>query len=356
MPQKVISIRPQAGSAPKAPRYDGARLADTLGRPMRDLRISVTDRCNFRCTYCMPREVFDADYKFLPHSAILSFEEIGRLAGVFVGLGVEKLRLTGGEPLLRKGLPKLIAMLAPLGADIALTTNGSTLVKHAAELKAAGLERITVSLDSLDEATFQAMNDADFPVAKVLEGIEAASAAGLAPVKINTVVKRGVNDHQVLAMAEHWRGTGKTVRFIEFMDVGSTNGWRMDDVIPSAEIVRRISQAHPLEPVGAGYAGEVAERWRYKDGAGEIGVISSVTQAFCRDCTRMRLSTEGSLYTCLFAQQGHDLKSLLRGGATDDDIRDSIAAVWRARSDRYSELRTAATAKLPKVEMSYIGG
>jgi GTP 3',8-cyclase len=357
MPQKVISIRPQSQIArAPAPRYDGGRLADTLGREMRDLRISVTDRCNFRCTYCMPREVFDADYKFLPHSAILNFEEIARLAGIFVGLGVQKLRLTGGEPMLRKGLPKLISMLEPLGADLTLTTNGSTLVKHAAELKAAGLERITVSLDSLDEATFQAMNDADFPVAKVLEGIEAASAAGLEPVKINMVVKRGVNDHQVLDMARHWRNTGKIVRFIEFMDVGSTNGWRMDDVIPSAEIVRRISEAFPLEPVEAEYAGEVAERWRYKDGAGEIGVISSVTQAFCRDCTRMRLSTEGSLYTCLFAQQGHDLKSLLRGGATDDDIRDSIAAVWRGRSDRYSELRTAATAKLPKVEMSYIGG
>ncbi len=357
MPQKVISIRPQPRSTPvAAPRFEGGKLADTLGRQMRDLRISVTDRCNFRCVYCMPREVFDADYKFLPHSAILSFEEIARLAGIFVALGVQKIRLTGGEPMLRKGLPKLISMLAPLGADLTLTTNGSTLVKHARELKDAGLQRITVSLDSLDEATFKAMNDADFPVAKVLEGIDSASSAGLEPVKINMVVKRGVNDHQVLDMARHWRNTGRIVRFIEFMDVGSTNGWRMDDVIPSAEIVRRISAQFPLEPVEAEYTGEVAERWRYKDGAGEIGVISSVTQAFCRDCTRMRLSTEGSLYTCLFAQQGHDLKSLLRGGASDDDIRDSIAAVWRARSDRYSEVRTAATTKLPKVEMSYIGG
>jgi len=357
MPQKVISIRPQSRSpAAKAPSYDGAPLADRRGRSMRDLRISVTDRCNFRCTYCMPRAVFDADYKFLPHEAILSFEEITRLAGIFVGLGVKKIRLTGGEPLLRKGLPDLVAMLAPLGADLTLTTNGSTLVKHARSLRDAGLERITVSLDSLDEATFRAMNDADFPVEKVLDGIAAAADAGFSPVKINMVVKRGVNDHQIVEAARHWRESGHILRFIEFMDVGSTNGWRMDDVIPSAEIVRRISAAFPLEAVEANYAGEVAERWRYKDGAGEIGVISSVTQAFCSDCNRMRLSTEGSLYTCLFAQQGHDLKALLRGGADDDDIRDSIAAVWRVRDDRYSEIRTAETAKKPKVEMSYIGG
>jgi len=357
MPQKVISIRPQSRlPGATAPRYDGSPLADTRGRPMRDLRISVTDRCNFRCTYCMPREVFDADYKFLPHEAILSFEEIARLAGIFVGLGVKKIRLTGGEPLLRKGLPDLIAMLAPLGADLTLTTNGSTLVKHATALKEAGLDRLTVSLDSLDETTFRAMNDADFPVEKVLDGITAAAEAGFAPVKINMVVKRGVNDQQIVEAARHWRDSGHILRFIEFMDVGSTNGWRMDDVIPSAEVVRRIGEAFPLEPVEANYAGEVAERWRYKDGAGEIGVISSVTQAFCADCNRMRLSTEGSLYTCLFAQQGHDLKTLLRGGADDDAIRDSIAAVWRLRDDRYSELRTAETAKKPKVEMSYIGG
>jgi cyclic pyranopterin phosphate synthase len=323
---------------------------------MRDLRISVTDRCNFRCTYCMPRAVFDADYQFLPHAAILSFEEIARLAGVFVGLGVRKIRLTGGEPLLRKGVPGLVAMLAPLGADLTLTTNGSTLVKHARELKAAGLARITVSLDSLDEATFRAMNDADFPVAKVLDGIRAASDAGLAPVKINMVVRRGVNDHQVLDAAAHWRGTGHVLRFIEFMDVGSTNGWRMDDVVPSAEVVERIGARFPLEPADAHYAGEVAERWRYRDGAGEIGVISSVTQAFCHDCNRLRLSTEGSLYTCLFGQSGHDLKRLLRGGASDEHLRDEVAAVWRARDDRYSETRTAATARAPKVEMSYIGG
>ncbi|HEY8068362.1 MAG TPA: GTP 3',8-cyclase MoaA [Burkholderiales bacterium] len=361
MPQKVIPIRPQSRlPGAKAPRYDGGLLADTLGRNMRDLRISVTDRCNFRCTYCMPREVFDANYKFLPHEAILSFEEIARLARVFVALGVKKIRLTGGEPLLRKGLPDLVAMLVPLGVDLTLTTNGSTLVKHAQALKDAGLNRLTVSLDSLDEATFRAMNDADFPVEKVLDGIGAAAEAGFSQVKINMVVKRGVNDHQIVEAARHWRDSGHILRFIEFMDVGSTNGWRMDDVIPSAEIVRRISAAFPLAPVEANYAGEVAERWRYLDGGGEIGVISSVTQAFCRDCNRMRLSTEGSLYTCLFAQQGHDLKSLLRAGATDDDIRDRVAAVWRLRDDRYSELRTAQTeetrAKQPKVEMSYIGG
>ncbi len=368
MPGKVIPIKNALRAAIAAPRYDGGEsagtahgpLADTRGRPMRDLRISVTDRCNFRCTYCMPRAVFDANYKFLPRDALLSFEEIARLAGIFVGLGVKKIRLTGGEPLLRKDLPRLVEMLAPLGADLTLTTNGSTLVKHAAALKDAGLDRITVSLDSLDEATFRAMNDADFPVAKVLDGIAAAAHAGFSPVKINMVVKRGVNDHQIVDAARFWRsagrGSGHILRFIEFMDVGSTNGWRMDDVIPSAEVVRRIAEAFPLEPAEANYTGEVAERWRYQDGAGEIGVISSVTQAFCRDCSRMRLSTEGSLYTCLFAQHGHDLKSLLRGGAADDAIRDSIAAVWRARDDRYSEVRTAETAKQPKVEMSYIGG
>ncbi len=357
MPQKVISIRQAAQpAAATAPRYDGGVLSDTLGRSMRDLRISVTDRCNFRCTYCMPREVFNADYKFLPHAAILSFEEIARLAGIFVGLGVKKIRLTGGEPLLRKGLPDLVAMLVPLGVDLTLTTNGSTLVRHARALKDAGLRRLTVSLDSLDEATFRAMNDADFPVAKVLDGIAAASDAGFSEVKINMVVKRGVNDHQIVEAARHWRDSGHILRFIEYMDVGSTNGWRMDDVIPSAEVLRRVGEAFPLAPVDANYAGEVAERWRYKDGAGEIGVISSVTQAFCRDCNRMRLSTEGSLYTCLFAQRGHDLKSPLRGGADDDAIRDAIAAVWRARDDRYSEIRTAETSKVRKVEMSYIGG
>jgi cyclic pyranopterin phosphate synthase len=351
---KVFPLRPAARA--KAPAYDGRPLADTLGRGLHDLRISVTDRCNFRCTYCMPREVFDANYRFLPHDAILSFEEIARLAGLFAGLGVKKIRLTGGEPLLRKDLPRLIGMLRQLDVETTLTTNGSTLVKHAQALKDAGLDRLTVSLDSLDEATFRAMNDADFPVEKVLDGIAAAGDAGFTQIKINMVVKRGVNDGQVVEAARHWRDSGHILRFIEFMDVGSTNGWRMDDVIPSAEIVRRISQAFPLEPVEANYAGEVAERWRYRDGAGEIGVISSVTQAFCSSCTRLRLSTEGSLYTCLFAQSGHDLKGLLRGGASDDELRDEIAAVWRGRSDRYSEIRTEQTAKNPKVEMSYIGG
>jgi GTP 3',8-cyclase len=356
MVMKVIPIR--AGSAAKAaaPQFSGGPLADTRGRPMHDLRISVTDRCNFRCTYCMPREVFDAGYKFLPHDAILSFEEIARLARVFVGLGVGKIRLTGGEPLVRRDVPRLIQLLAPLGAELTLTTNGSLLAKNAVALKQAGLQRVTVSLDSLDDATFRAMNDADFPVAKVIEGIDAAAAAGLDPIKINMVVKRGVNDDGIVQMAERWRGTGHIVRFIEFMDVGSTNGWRMDDVVPSAEVVRRISERWKLEPVGANYTGEVAERWRYVDGGGEIGVISSVTQAFCASCTRMRLSTEGSLYTCLFAQSGYDLKSLVRGGASDDEIRNHVAAVWQARSDRYSEIRTEATAKAKKVEMSYIGG
>ncbi len=357
MMKKVVGIRPESGAArPAAAAFAGGRLADTLGRPMRDLRISVTDRCNFRCVYCMPREVFDANYRFLPHSAILSFEEIARLARIFVGLGVKKLRLTGGEPLVRRNLERLVAMLSELKTEITLTTNGSLLARQADALKKAGLDRVTVSLDSLDDATFRAMNDADFPVAKVIEGIEAAAAAGLAPVKINMVVKRGVNDGDIAAMAGRWRGSGHIVRFIEYMDVGATNGWRMDDVVPSAEVVRRIGSRWPLEPIGANYPGEVAQRWRYADGAGEIGVISSVTQAFCASCNRMRLSTEGSLYTCLFAGSGHDLKSLLRGGASDEQMRDEIAAVWQRRADRYSEIRTAETAKLRKVEMSYIGG
>ena len=349
--KKVIAIQRKA-----APAFPGGALADTRGRAMRDLRISVTDRCNFRCTYCMPREVFDSSYRFLPHEAILSFEEIARLARVFVGLGVNKLRLTGGEPLVRRNLDRLVALLAELAVEVTLTTNGSLLAKQAAALRKAGLDRVTVSLDSLDDATFRAMNDADFPVARVIEGIEAAAAVGLGPVKINMVVKRGVNDQGVAQMAERWRGTGHIVRFIEFMDVGSTNGWRMDDVVPSAQIVEQISQRWPLEPIGANYPGEVAERWRYVDGAGEIGVISSVTQAFCSSCTRMRLSTEGSLFTCLFAQSGHDLKGLLRSGASDDQLRNEIAAVWQGRADRYSEIRTAETAKNKKVEMSYIGG
>jgi len=351
--KKVIAI--QSGRAP-APPFTGKTVADTRSREMRDLRISVTDRCNFRCTYCMPREVFDAGYRFLPHEAILSFEEIARLAKVFVGLGVQKIRLTGGEPLVRRHLHRLIEMLAPLGAELTLTTNGSLLAAQAQQLAKAGLKRVTVSLDSLDDATFRAMNDADFPVAKVLDGIEAAAAAGLGPVKINMVVKRGVNDRGIVQMAERWRGSGHIIRYIEFMDVGSTNGWRMDDVVPSREVIERISQRWPLEAVDPNYAGEVAERWRYLDGAGEVGVISSVTQAFCATCTRMRISTEGSLYTCLFAHSGHDLKQLLRGGASDDALRNEIAAVWQRRDDRYSEIRTAETARERKVEMSYIGG
>ncbi len=356
MTRKVIPIQQSEAARPRAPVFGGGRLVDTRGRPMRDLRISVTDRCNFRCVYCMPREVFGASYRFLPHSAILSFEEIARLARIFAGLGVRKIRLTGGEPLVRRDLPRLVALLAELPVEVTLTTNGSLLARHALALKNAGLRRVTVSLDSLDDAIFRRMNDADFPVARVLEAIDAAAQAGLAPVKINMVVKRGVNDEQILAMAERWRGSGHILRFIEYMDVGSSNGWRMDEVVPSAEVVRRISARWPLAPIDANYPGEVAERWRYADGAGEIGVISSVTQAFCSTCNRMRLSTEGSLFTCLFAQSGHDLKGLLRGGAADEEIRDQIAAVWQRRDDRYSEIRTAETAKQRKVEMSYIGG
>ena len=356
MPEKVIPIRLERGAAAAAPAWDGRPPRDLLARPLRDLRISVTDRCNFRCVYCMPREVFDADHAFLPHAAILSFEEIARAARIFVGMGVKKIRLTGGEPLVRKDLHKLVALLAPLGADLTLTTNGSLLARQAGKLRDAGLQRVTVSLDSLDDATFRRMNDADVAVAAVLEGIEAAAAAGLTPVKINMVVKRGMNEHQIVDMARHWRGSGHVVRFIEYMDVGSTNGWRMDDVVPSAEVIRRIGERFPLDPLDPHYAGEVAQRWRYRDGGGEIGVIASVTQAFCSDCNRIRLSTEGALFTCLFANAGHDLKALLRGGASDDALRNRIAAVWTGRADRYSEIRTTETARLRKVEMSYIGG
>ena len=361
MPKTVIALHELRGALPipaALPRPSGQTLADTRERALHDLRISVTDRCNFRCTYCMPKEVFDANYSFLPHAEILTFEEIVRMARVFHSLGTEKIRLTGGEPLLRKGIDRLVAMLraALPGVDLTLTTNASALKSQARALKAAGLDRITVSLDSLDEATFRAMNDADFPVAKVLEGIDAGAAAGLAPIKVNMVVKRGVNDHQVLAMAKHFRGSGHIVRFIEFMDVGSTNGWRMDDVIASAEIVRRISAEFPLAPLDANYRGEVAERWRYLDGQGEIGVISSVTEAFCSTCTRARLSTDGHLYTCLFAQRGYDLKMLMRTGADDTAIADAVSAIWQRRDDRYSEIRTTETAKSRKVEMSYIGG
>jgi len=330
---------------------------DRLGRALRDLRISVTDRCNFRCVYCMPKEVFGKDYAFLERGEILSFEEISRLVRIFRGLGVEKVRLTGGEPLVRRNIEQLIELLAEIpGLDLTLTTNGSFLARKARALKAAGLQRITVSLDALDDAVFRRLNDVDFPVARVLQGIEAAAAAGLAPVKINMVVKRGENDASILPMARFFRGTGHILRFIEYMDVGRTNGWRMDDVVTAREIVGTISREFPLEPVDRNYQGEVAERWRYRDGGGEIGVIASVTQAFCRDCNRLRLSAEGSLYTCLFAEQGHDLKWLLRHGGSDAELANEIAAVWRARGDRYSEIRTAATAKARKIEMSYIGG
>ena len=330
---------------------------DRLGRPLRDLRISVTDRCNFRCTYCMPKEVFGKDYQFLERSALLSFEEITRLARAFKKHGVEKIRLTGGEPLIRRNIEQLIAMLAQIpGLDLTLTTNGSSLAKKARALKDAGLQRITVSLDSLDDAVFMGMNDVDFPVAKVLEGIDAAAAAGLAPIKINMVVKRGVNEHSIVPMARYFREQGHILRFIEFMDVGHTNGWRMDDVVSAREIVAMINKEMPLEPSDPNYTGEVAERWRYKDGTGEVGVIASVTQAFCRDCTRARISTEGKLYTCLFATSGHDLRALLRGGASDDALHAAISGVWSKRDDRYSEIRSEKTVKLEKIEMSYIGG
>ena len=330
---------------------------DTRGRPLHDLRISVTDRCNFRCVYCMPKEIFGKDYQFLPRAEILTFEEIERLVRIFVSLGVQKIRLTGGEPLVRRDLERLVEKLARIGdLDLTLTTNGSLLAQKARALADAGLRRVTVSLDSLDDETFKRMNDSDFPVAKVLAGIEAAKTAGLAPIKINMVTKRGVNDSSIVPMARYFKGTGMTLRFIEFMDVGSTNGWRLDDVVPAREIVAMIDREMPLEPVQAGYRGEVAARYRYRDGEGEIGVISSVTQPFCADCTRARLSADGSLYTCLFATQGHDLRALLRSGATDDDITHAIATVWTERTDRYSDLRSEETAGLHKIEMSFIGG
>ncbi|MEX0750545.1 MAG: GTP 3',8-cyclase MoaA [Dehalococcoidia bacterium] len=329
---------------------------DRLGRPMRDLRISVTDRCNFRCRYCMPREVFGTDFAFLPRDEILTFEEITRLARIFTTFGVRKLRLTGGEPLLRNGLPELVRMLREIeGVEIALTTNGSLLAQQAQALADAGLDRVTVSLDSLDDAVFREMNDADFPVASVLEGIDAAAHAGLRPIKINAVVKRGVNDHTVLEFARYFRDSGHIVRFIEYMDVGTSNGWRMDDVVPGEEVVRMISREMPLAATEANYQGEVVKRWRYA-GGGEVGVITSVTRPFCGDCTRARLSAEGSLYTCLFAANGQDLRGTLRSGASDDEIAAILRSTWRGRDDRYSEIRSDATHDLPKVEMSYIGG
>jgi cyclic pyranopterin phosphate synthase len=331
-------------------------LEDTFHRPLRDLRVSITDRCNFRCVYCMPKEVYGRDHAFLPRRDLLTFEEITRLARVFAGVGVEKIRLTGGEPLIRRDVERLVEMLAAIpGLDLTLTTNGAVLAQKAQALKDAGLGRITVSLDSLDDEIFRAMNDVDFPVQTVLDGIEAASAVGL-PVKVNVVVKRGVNEDSVLPMARRFRDWGHIVRFIEYMDVGHTNGWRLDDVVPAADIVAAIDAELPLEPLPPRYPGEVAERYRYRDGSGEIGVIASVTRPFCGACTRARLSADGSLYTCLFATTGHDLRALVRGGSGDEEIAAALGGIWRERADRYSELRSSATPDLPKVEMSYIGG
>ena len=371
MAEKVIPLADHryASAVPRIPQLltpPTGLLGDRLGRPLRDLRISVTDRCNFRCSYCMPKEVFDKQYGFLPQSSLLSFEEITRIARIFVSHGVQKLRLTGGEPLLRKNLDILIRMLSELRTpegqplDLTLTTNASLLAKKAHALKAAGLQRITVSLDALDDATFRRMNDVDFPVAEVLDGIAAAQDAGLGPIKVNMVVKRGTNDHEILAMAQHFRGTRAVLRFIEYMDVGATNGWRMGEVLPSAEVVARIHARFPLEAIAPNATGETAERWRYLDGAGEIGVISSVTQAFCRDCNRARLSTEGKLFLCLFANHGHDLRALLRGGTNDAQIAAAVGLIWQARDDRYSELRSSVAADpgsgRRRVEMHYIGG
>jgi cyclic pyranopterin phosphate synthase len=350
-----IAVAPAPTFIPAAPAETGAALVDTRGRLVRDLRISVTDRCNFRCVYCMPKSIFGRDYAFLPRSELLSFEEIERIARAFVAQGIQKIRITGGEPLLRKGIENLIERLARLPVEIALTTNGSLLAKKARALKEAGLHRVTVSLDAFDDAIFKRMNDADHAVADVLRGIDAAAAAGL-PVKINCVVKRGTNDSQILPLARHFRHSGHILRFIEYMDVGNSNGWRMDEVLPSAEVIALIRAEFPLEALDPDYAGEVAARWRYRDGAGEIGVVSSVTQAFCSGCTRVRLSTEGKLYTCLFAQSGHDMRALMRSANDDQALSRAIAGIWRARSDRYSEMRTAATAATRKIEMSYIGG
>ena len=334
-------------------------MQDTLGRPIHDLRISVTDRCNFRCTYCMPKEVFGRDFAFLQRDELLTFEEITRLARHFVAMGVRKIRLTGGEPLLRRDLERLVAQLAAIEGldDIALTTNGSLLTREKAlALKAAGLERITVSLDSLDDATFRAMNDVSFPVDRVLDAIEVAAEAGLTPVKVDVVVKRGMNDRDIAGIARRFRGTGHIVRFIEYMDVGNSNGWRIDDVVSGREILTELQAVAPLVPADANYFGEVAERWKWADGTGEIGIITSVTQPFCGTCTRARLAANGELYLCLFAGTGHDLRSLLRNGASDEEIAGILANIWRARTDRYSEERSAATPGLRKVEMSQIGG
>ena len=333
-------------------------VLDTLGRPMRDLRISVTDRCNFRCVYCMPKEVFGRDHAFLPRAEILDFEEIERVVRASVALGVRKVRLTGGEPLVRRNLEALVAMLAAIDGieDLTLTTNASLLADHAQSLADAGLHRVTVSLDALDDPTFQAMNDVGFPVSRVLEGIAAAEGAGLGPIKVNVVIRRGLNEHAIIDLAEHFRHTLTTVRYIEYMDVGHTNGWRLDDVAPAAEVVAAIDARWPLMTIESAYRGEVAQRYRYRDGGGEIGVISSVTQPFCGDCTRARLTADGQLFTCLFATSGHDLRALTRSGAGDGELADALRVIWAGRDDRYSELRTLDTIDLPKVEMSFIGG
>jgi GTP 3',8-cyclase len=331
---------------------------DALGRPLRDLRISVTDRCNFRCVYCMPKEVFGRDHAFLPRAELLTFKEASRLTRILVELGVEKVRLTGGEPLVRRDLERLVAMLAGIDGitDLTLTTNGALLGDRAGALAGAGLDRVTVSLDALDDATFARMNDVGFPVARVLQAIDAAAAAGLGPVKVNAVIRRGLNEHAVIDLAGHFRGTAHVVRFIEYMDVGHSNGWRMDDVVTAAEMLRLIDGQWPLEPLEPAYRGEVARRYRYRDGAGEIGLIASVSQPFCGDCTRARLTADGQLVTCLFATRGHDLRGLLRTGATDAEIEAALGAIWTARDDRYSEQRTAETQDRERLEMSYIGG
>ena len=336
-------------------------VKDVFGRPIRDLRVSVTDRCNFRCPYCMPAEIYGEKYEFLPRSELLTFEEIARLVRIFAELGVTKLRLTGGEPLVRNGIENLVAHVASIGdiQDLTLTTNGYLLAQKARSLKDAGLQRITVSLDSLDEEVFKAMNGRGYGTERVLEGIKVAEEVGLRPIKINAVVQRGVNDHTIVDLARHFKGTGHIVRFIEYMDVGNLNGWKLDHVVSADEIVERISSEIPLEPIEANYLGEVALRYRYADGSGEIGIIASVTKPFCGDCTRARLSTDGKLYTCLFASNGTDLRGPMRSGASDDDLRDLIAGVWSRREDRYSELRTQSTRQenLPKkIEMYQIGG
>jgi cyclic pyranopterin phosphate synthase len=330
---------------------------DTLRRPLHDLRISVTDRCNFRCVYCMPKEIFGRDHVFLPRQALLTFEELERAARLFADLGVAKIRLTGGEPLLRRGLEQLVAMLARLpGIELTMTTNGSLLKDKARVLRDAGLQRVSVSLDAIDDATFMKMNDVDFPVQRVLEGIDAAVAAGLTPVKVNMVVKRGINEHSILPMAEYFRGRGIILRFIEYMDVGTTNGWRLDQVVPAAEVQRILNAVHPLEPVEPNYRGEVANRYRYRDGAGEIGLIASVSQPFCGDCSRVRLSADGQVFLCLFAALAFDLRQRLRSGVSDEELSLELAGLWHGRDDRYSEIRSGHTAGVQKVEMSYIGG